>query len=253
MLSVVIIDDEIAAIEIMVDMLTYHTSFQIKVLGTASNLTDGINIIRKTQPDIVFLDINMPRRCGLEIYDEFKMPNFKIIFCTAFQQYAIDAIKKYAFGYILKPIDIEDLDDILHKVDDQLLEEQKLLLLEDKINILSSPVTSGENVILEVENGFIVGNTRNIEYCYSTDCKTFVVMHSQKEYEVKKSIKQLHEIFPEKQFYQTHKSFLVNIYYIRKFVHSIENYVLMESGNKIPISCRIIGAFTRDIKKKMLA
>jgi two-component system LytT family response regulator len=252
MLSVVIIDDEITAIEIMVDMLTYHTSLQIKIFGTASNLTDGIDIIRQTQPDIVFLDINMPGRIGLEIYEEFKMPNFKIIFCTAYQQYAIDAIKKYAFGYLLKPLDIDELDDILHKVDYELIEEQKQLQLEDKINILSSPVTSGENVVLEIENGFILGNTRNIEYCYSNDCKTFVVMHSQKEYHVKKSIKQLFEILPENQFYRTHKSFLVNIYYIRKFVHAMENYVQMESGNKIPVSTRQVTAFKRDIKQKIL-
>jgi two-component system, LytTR family, response regulator len=253
MLNAVIIDDEIAAIEIMVELLTFHTTLQIKVLGTASNLKDGIDIIRQTQPDIVFLDINMPGGIGLEIYDEFKMPNFKIIFCTAYQQYAIDAIKKYAFGYLLKPVDLDKLDDILHKVDNELIEDQKHLQIEDKINILSCPVPFGKNVVLEIENGFIFSNTKNIEYCYSDGDKTFVVMLSQKEFSVKKTIHQLFEILPGKQFYLTHKSFLVNIYYIRKFVHALENYVEMESGNKIPISSRQVVAFKRDIKQRILA
>jgi two-component system LytT family response regulator len=253
MLSAVIIDDEEVAVNLLVELLKHHTSIKIKIVGTATNLTNGVEIIKSTQPDIVFLDINMSGRNGLEIYNDFKTPNFKIIFCTAYQKYAIEVINKYAFGYILKPIGIIELNGVLNRLKKQLLEEQKQLQLEDKINILNSPVTSGENVILEVDNGFIIGNTRSIEYCYSKDAHTVVVMHSQKEYVIKKSIRQLQEILPENQFYQTHKSFLVNIYYICKFIRSNVNYVLMESGIKIPVSVRITSIFTKEIKKKMLA
>ncbi len=253
MLRCVIIDDEEAAIFVLEELLTHHTSIKIKVVGTALNLTKGVEVIKETQPDIVFLDINMPRRNGLEIYNEFISPDFKIIFCTAYQQYAIDVFKKKVSNYILKPVDLFELDQALQKVSDELIEEQKHLQIEDKINNINNPVISGENILLEVENGFIIGNTRNIEYCYAKDSHSVVVMHSQNEFFVTKSLKELQGILPDKQFYRTHKSFLANIYYINKFVCANENYVLMESGAKVPVSVRMTNGFTNEIKKLLIA
>jgi two-component system LytT family response regulator len=252
MLSAVIIDDEKIAIQILIEMLTKISSIKVKIAGTALNLKDGVEIIKMTQPDIVFLDINMPGKNGLEIYNEFKCPEFKIIFCTAYPQYAFDALKKTACAYILKPIDLSELEKALQKVIDEQYTEQQQLLLEDKISILNAPVMAGENILLDVENGFIIGNSRNIEYCYAQNSASVVVMQSQKEYEVKKSLKELEENLPESQFYRTHKSYLVNIFYIRKFVRAKENYVIMESGVKIPVSIRVTTVISKDIKKRML-
>ena len=252
MLSAVIIDDEKIAIQILIEMLKI-SSIKVKIAGTALNLKDGVEIIKMTQPDIVFLDINMPEKNGFEIYNEFKCPEFKIIFCTAHQQYAFYALRKKACAYILKPIDLSELEKALQKVKDELDLEHKQLLLEDKISALCNPVMTGENIILALENGFIIENTRNIEYCYTSNLYSNVVMHSQKEYEIKKSLKDLEEILPAQQFYRTHKSFLVNIYYIKKFVHAKENYVIMESGTKIPVSVRISIVISKDIKKRILA
>lgn len=252
MLNAVIIDDEESAIYVLVELLTSFSSIKVKIAGTASNLKDGVELIKKTQPDIVFLDINMPGKSGLEIYNEFKSPEFKIIFCSAYDQYAFEALKKYAFGYLLKPIDIIELQSILRKVTDELHEEQKLLQIEDKLNLLNSPVTSGVNILLDVENGFIIGNSRNIEYCYAKNSFSIVVMQSQKEYIVTKSLKELEDLLPKNQFYKTHKSYLVNIYYIRKFVRAKENYVLMESGDKIPVSIRVTSVISKDIKERII-
>ena len=253
MLSAVIIDDEETAIHVLIEMLKDISSIKVKIVGIALNLKDGVEIIKMTQPDIVFLDINMPVKNGLEIYNEFKCPEFKIIFCSAHQQYAFDALRKTACAYILKPIDSYELEKALQKVTDELYYEQKQLLLEDKISILSGPDMVGENILLDVDNGFIIGNSRNIEYCYAQNSGSVVVMQTQKEYEVKKSLKELEENLPVKQFYRTHKSYLVNVFYIRKFVRAKENYVVMESGAKIPVSVRVTTVISRDIKKRMSA
>jgi two-component system LytT family response regulator len=252
MLSAVIIDDEVAAIYVLEELLANFSAIKVKVVGLASNLSDGVNIIKKTQPDIVFIDINMPGKSGLEIYDEFNSPEFKIIFCSAHEQFAIDALKKNASGYLLKPIDLIDLQEILKKVTAELCHEQKLLQIEDKVNMLNSPVTTGVNILLDVENGFVIGNSRNIEYCYAKNSFSVVVMQSQKEFLVTRSLKELEDILPGNQFYKTHKSYLVNIYYIRKFVRAKENYVLMESGTKIPVSIRVTNYISKDIKGKIL-
>jgi len=252
MLTTVIIDDDEIATFVLVNLLKKLLSFEIQIAGTASNLLDGVELIKKTQPDLVILEINMPGKNGLEIFNEFKHLFFKIIFCTAYKQYAIDVLRRNAqCGYLLKPIDIYELNQALQKVSNELIEEQKHLQIEDKINIISNPLTSGENILLEIENGFIIGNTRNIEYCYAKDSHSVVVMHSQKEFFVTKSLKELQGLLPEKQFYRTHKSFLANIYYINKFVCANENYVLMESGDKIPVSVRVSSNISKDIIKKM--
>ena len=248
-LSAVIIDDEIAAIEVLVDLLkTFST---IKIVATASNLDEGVEHIKRTQPDIVFLDINMPHRNGLEIYNEFNTPTFKVIFCTAYDQYAINALGNSASGYLLKPVDISELEKLIQKVTDEFLEDQKLLQIEETVNILSTPDFAGENVILEVEHGFIMENSRNIVYCYAQKSYAVIVLNTQKEFIVPKSLKELQEILPENQFYRTHKSYLVNIFYIQKFIRGNENYIIMDNGVKIPVSVRVTSVITKDIKKKL--
>ena len=251
MLNIVIIDDDENAIRVLIKLLKKLSSFEIQITGTAVNLDDGIILIKKGHPDIVFLDINMPERNGLEIYNEFKSLPFKIIIYTAYNQYALDALKIAASGFLLKPVDFIDLQETLQKVSKEIKQEQLQHQLEENINFFNSPEITGENIIFDLENGFILVNTRNIEYCYAHNSYSGVVTYSQKEYIVTKSLHELEDILPKNQFYRTHKSYLVNIYYIRKYVHSKESYVLMKSGVKIPVSVRITSNIIDDIKKRL--
>ena len=113
MYRAVVIDDEKDAINVLVNLLGSFTSINVKVFGTAMNLEEGIDQIKKIKPDIVFLDVDMPGKNGLAIYDYFKTPDFKVIFVTAYQQYALDALKKSASDYLLKPINIIELKESL--------------------------------------------------------------------------------------------------------------------------------------------
>jgi len=251
MLSAVIIDTDKSDINLLVELLTIHSSIKIKIVGTALNLLDGVAIIKKTQPDIVFLEIILPGRNGLEIYNVFKTPNFKIIFYSANQQYALDILRKSACGYLLKPVDIIELEEILQKVIDELLKEEKQFKMQEMISIQNCPVSTGTNILLEVENGFIIVNTRNIEYCYARGPHSVVVMNSQKEFFVTKSLKELQEVLTEKHFYRPHKTYLMNIHYMQKFVRAKENYIVMESGVIIPVSARITTFLPNEIRKKL--
>ena len=250
MLRTVIIDEEETAISELGDLLNKLSSFEIRIVGTASNLNDGVALIKKTQPDIVFVAINLPDKKGIEIFKEIKQPHFKIIFCTVDPHYAIEALNHGASGYLLKPIDFFELREAFQKVHKELLHEQHELQLEDKLNILSTPVMTGEFIMLATENGFILENTRDIEFCYANQSYSIVVTHNQKEIVVTKSLKELQSILPEHQFYRTHKSNLVNIQYIRKFVHIKESYVHLKSGSKIPVSVRVTSSIINDIKMK---
>jgi two-component system LytT family response regulator len=250
MLTAVIIDDEIA-IFLLSNLLIKLSSFEIHIAGTANNLKEGIDLIKKTKPDLVFLDINMPDKKGLEIFNEFKSPQFKIIFCTAFQQYAIDVLRIAPCGYLLKPVDFMELREAVQKASLELSREKKQLQLEDKLNYLNTPEMPEENIIFDVENGFKMLNTRNIEYCYANQSYSVIVTYTNKEILIAKSLKELQEMLPGKQFYRTHKSFLVNIYYIRKYVHAKESFVLLKGGEKIPVSVRVTSSIAKDIIEKM--
>jgi len=249
--TAVIIDDDEIPIRLLINLLTRIPFFDIKIVGTANNFGDGVKLIKTTQPDIVFLDINLPDKNGMEIFNEFQSPHFKIIFCTSHQQFAVEAINNYTSGYLLKPIELFELQETIQKVSKELIEEQKLLQLEDRFNVLNTPEKVGENIMLKVENGFVMANTFSIEYCQTNQSDTIVVTTSNKEILVTKSLKELQEILPQDHFYQTHKLFLININYLSKFVLEKESYVIMESGTKIPVSTRTALVISKDIRLKI--
>ncbi len=252
MLHIVIIDDEQDAIDGLSKLLSHFTSVDVRITGTARNLAEGVTVISETKPDLVFLDIDMPGKNGMAIYEYFKKPGFKVIFVTAYQQFAIEALKKSASDYLLKPVNFVELQEALQKVAKELELDQQQRELEDKINLLCASGVEGRNIILDVENGFIMENTRNIEYCRADQSYSIAVTYVRKEILVTKSLKELQELLPENQFYRTHKSFLVNVHYIRKFVRANESFVLLKSGAKIPVSVRTSVIITKDIKKMLL-
>ena len=252
MYSAVIIDDEDDAIQVLAALLSNFTSFKLKIAGTAKKLSDGIELIKHTNPDIVFLDIDMPGKNGMEIYQHFSDPTFKIIFVTAYEQYAIDAVNNNAFGYLLKPVNFLNLQSLLLRAVKQLKKEQKQYEMEDKLNAFFTANIEGKNIALDVVGGILIENTRNIEYCYANQSYSQVVLHTGKEIIVSKPLKWLQEMLPNTQFYRTHKSYLVNIFYIRKIIKGNESYVMLKSGIKIPVSVRISTTFSNDIKSMLL-
>jgi two-component system LytT family response regulator len=251
MLSVVVIDDELLALNLLSYLLDNFTSVQLKVVGKAMNLTDGIELIKRTSPDLVFLDIEMPDGNGMEIFDHQFSQKTKIVLVTGHDHYAIDAINKSVAGYLLKPVNFIDLQNVVKKVEKMIRLEQQQLELEDRINILGTAEVPGKNLIFDVDSGFVMENTRNIEYIIADQSYATIFTHAKREFVVSKSLKELESYLPKNQFYRTHKSYLVNIYYIRKFVKSGESYVLLKSGAKIPVSVRKTAVIFNEIKQML--
>ncbi len=251
MLRAVLIDDEENALTALSELLSEFVTIPVKVSGTAKNLDDGIKIINSTKPDVVFLDIDMPEKNGMEIFKYFEKPYFKVIFVTAYSQYAISALKNAALDYLLKPINFLELRESIRKVAIKVEKEQHIRELEDKVNLVCNADMEGQNIIFEVSTGFLIENTKNIEYCYAQKAYSVIVTYLGKEIIISKPLKELQEQLPVDQFYRTHKSYLVNIYYIRKFVRASESYVLLKSGKKIPVSARTSPVIVRTIKQML--
>ncbi len=251
MLSAVVIDDDLLSLNLVTHLLSTFTSIQIKVLGQAANLKEGIELIKNTSPDIVFLDIEMPGGSGMEIFNHQFSQKTKIVLVTGHDHYAIDAINKTIAGYLLKPVNIVDLQNVIKKVDRMIRLEQQHLELEDRINTFGTAEIPGKNLIFDTDSGFMMENTKNIEYCIADQSYASIFTYAKREFIVSKSLKELEAYLPKNQFYRTHKSYLVNIFYIRKFVRSGESYVLLKSGVKIPVSVRKTSIIFNEIKEML--
>jgi two-component system LytT family response regulator len=250
MINILIIDDDECAVRVLINLLTKISSLDINIAGTALNLDDGVEFIKRTQPDIVFLDMNMSGRNVLELFSEFKPPRFKTIICTAYSQYAIPAMKIGARGYILKPIELNDLQETLKRVTKEVKQMQIQNQMEYSIKTSNSTMLSGKNIIFDYADGFLMLNSQNIEYCYAINSHCGLVTFSKKEYIVEKSLLDLQKMLPIKQFYRTDKSYLVNINYIRQFVRTSESFLIMKNGAKIPVSHRMTPHFAKDLNRR---
>lgn len=238
MIRTIIIDDEPDGIGSLTELLKNFTSVDVKIIGTATNLADGVKLIHSMIPDLVFLDINMPKETGMNIYKYFPDPSFKIIFVTAYSQYAIEALKKSALDYLLKPVDYLELNDALKKLVQKMKDEQVKLQMEDYIKQFNAPNIPGTNIVINTEHGFFIENSKNIEYCMADQSYSIIYTNNGNKVTISKPLKYLEDILPANQFFRTHKSFLVNILYIRQYVRADENFVTLKSGKRIPVSVR---------------
>lgn len=249
-MKAVIIDDEQDAVSGLKQLIHEFVDSQVKVVGSANNLADGIELINKEQPDVVFLDIEMPKANGLAIYQTFPKPDFHIIFTTAYSQYAIEAIKNNAADYLLKPVNFLELTEAINSVKEKVNEEQVKVNLENHLKAVS-PVQcqDGKNVIFPLADGFEMENSNNIEYCYAEQAYSVAVLYSGKKITLSKPLKDLEIMLPESQFYRVHKSYLINVHYIQKFIKGKQSYVLLRSGEKVPVAVRNVSDFVNDIQK----
>ncbi|WP_066633111.1 LytR/AlgR family response regulator transcription factor [Labilibacter marinus] len=248
-MQAIIIDDEKDAVNGLKKLITDFVDTEVKVVGSANNLDDGIGLILKQKPDLVFLDIEMPQKNGLKIYNTFPNPDFQIIFTTAYSEYAIDAVKRNAADYLLKPVNFMELSEAIKKVRCRIEEKQSKLNLEKHLSAVSPASYVGNNIMFPVSDGFEMENSSNIEYAYAEQAYSVAVMYSGRKITVSKPLKDLELLLPENQFYRTHKSYLINIYYIQKFIKGKQSIVVLRSGEKIPVSVRNVSDFTKDIQK----
>jgi two-component system LytT family response regulator len=205
-LKAILVDDEESARDVLENLLLRFCP-EVTLVAKCSNVLQAVEVITKEQPNIVFLDIEMPNYAGYEIVNFFKEINFEIIFVTAYDQYAIRAFELSAIDYLLKPIDIERLKVAVSKVKTQIdLEKnsQRLQLLSTTLqtkevkNIMVSE--KGNQYLVPVDSIIAIEAQESYCYIYTTD----------KKYMVSKNLKHFETIFADnRSFIRVHKSWLI--------------------------------------------
>lgn len=235
-MKVIIIDDEKRARRIL-QTLVEEECKEITTILEADNLLDGVALIKAEQPNIVFLDIEMPNHSGLQILEFFKTDkiNFQIIFTTAYGQYAIDALKLSAVDYLLKPIDVEELKTAVLKASINIEEDsikQKLIDLERNFQQLAL-----NKIALDIPKGILFVSHEDILYLEADGVYTKVYLKSGKTELICKTLKHFTDQLEDKPlFYKPHRSYLINLKYMNELVKKDGLHVVMQNNKTIPIA-----------------
>jgi two-component system LytT family response regulator len=246
-----IIDDERNARETLQKMIQRYFKSHLEVCGLASSVKEGVDIIKKKKPDVVFLDIEMPGEDGLQLFKYFDEITFEVIFTTAYEQYAIRAIKYSALDYILKPINQIELGEAINKITDKdKLKLKTTLHIETLLHNMNIDSDGFSKVALPTKEGYELEQIRNIVYCQAdvNYCKIYTVTNNY--IYVSRPLKFIEEILPKTMFFRTHKSFLVNLNYIKRFNRINGGKVVLESGEILPVSTRNCDSLIKRINKK---
>ena len=233
MLRAILIDDEKNCTEVLkIQLETYCP--EVEVVRIENSPEKGIVAIRDEKPDIVFLDVEMPTLNGFGVLERTREIPFEVIFTTAHQDYAIQAIRYSALDYLVKPVQPDELKSAVARLADKkpieyMKKQLDLLLYQTK-----NPQSSLEKVALSTSEGLEIVNVEEILYCEAQSNYTMFHFTNTSKTLVSKPLKQMEELLNPHPFYRVHQTYLVNLRHVQKYVRSDGGYLILP-GN-IPIS-----------------
>ena len=250
MITAIIIDDELNAREFLRKIILRYFEKQIMILDACSSITIGVKSIKKHQPELVFLDIQMPNDNGFELFKYFETPNFEVLFTTAYKNYTIDAIRHAAFDYLLKPINYVDLLSAVKRLELRKASFSQKANIELLLQNISADNTSFNKIALPTHNGYELVKLNNILYCKSDSNYCKVICVDGKEFLVAKTLKFIENLIIIDLFIRIHKSYLVNLNYVVKFDKVGDLSITLTNGDKLPVSVRKKEHFLNAILQK---
>ena len=237
-ITCIIIDDERIARETFKGVCDRYLPERLEIVGMAESVKEGVELIKIHKPEIVFLDIEMPIESGFKLFDYFKTYTFDVIFTTAFKQYAIDAIKYSALDYLLKPIDFIDLREALSRYEKKRLTNTNQVRIETFISNLSSGVDITQKVAFPTMDGYQMERLNNIMYCEGDVNYTKIHTGDGRIITVSRTLKEIEELLSCNYFFRIHKSFLVNLNFIRSYSRSENFGIHLDNNQWLPVSTR---------------
>jgi len=205
----------------------------IEILGECETVKDAITVTKACKPEVIFLDINLKDGIAFDFLDQVTELSFQIIFITAYDQYALQALKNGAVDYIMKPVDIDELEKAIAK-----LEENKDDNPHERLEVVKNQLVNNkkDRIVLRLQEGYQVVNFEDLMYCKSDKGYTTFYTSNKKSFIASKPIKEFEGQLPQSNFIRTHQSYVVNLQYVDKYDKN--GYIFLKSGEKIPVSTR---------------
>jgi two-component system LytT family response regulator len=250
MLKALLIDDEFNNLESL-QFLLHHDCEDITVVGKVQNASAAREWLTHNMADVVFLDINMPGENGFQFLSSLAVPNFKVVFVTAYNEYALQAIKASAVDYILKPINIDELKRAVEKVklslSSPIASEQNTQLLAHLLQTIAKQ-SPPKKIALPQLGGISFIEVDEIVSLQADSNYTIIHLCTMQKLVISKTLKDFEELLDQTQFARIHKSYIINIKYIKEYSTTDGGIVKMTDGNHWSISRRQLDNFLEKMK-----
>lgn len=237
MTRAVIIDDEIRSRETLREMLKLYCS-EVEIVAEGEDVKSGLKAIRNHNPELVFLDIKMPDGSGFDLLRQLLPIDFKLIFITAYEEYAIKAFKFNAIDYITKPVDPDELKSAVSKVTMSISSENFDDRLKQMLNDYMKPMRAdNKKVVLKTAEAIHVIDTDDIVRCESDSNYTRFYLNDGEKIIVSKSIKEYAEFLEGRNFFRVHHSHMINMNFLKRFKKD-ELFCVLKDNTEVPVSFR---------------
>jgi two-component system LytT family response regulator len=234
-INAAIIEDEGRSRRMLQKMLREHCP-QIRVVGEADSVKAGLATIAELRPQLVFLDIELRSETSFEILEKLPEINFELIFTTAFDHYALKAIKFCAIDYLLKPIDLNELLNAVAKAEKRLSHEYLNKNLEALLNNIKAGPQNNHRIALPTVEGFLFVNVSDIIYCEGSGSYTKFILKQAGQIITSKHLKEYEDLLTGYNFFRVHKSYFVNLQEIQKYIRGDGGQLIMSNGAALHVS-----------------
>jgi two-component system LytT family response regulator len=234
MIRSIIIDDEEHCIKALLNDLQKNCP-TTEVIGTCNSAKEGILFVKKNNPDLIFLDVEMPWMNGFEMLEFLGDIKFSIIFTTAHDEFAAKAFRISAVDYLLKPIDANDLKVAVQKVEKKMDEGSNIQHIHNLLRNMKQP-SSNQKIALPQREGYEFVDVSSIIYCSAEGAYTKVLMMDKRSMLISRTLGDVEELLPPEMFQRIHHSSLVNVEYISQFLRTDGGYVVLKNGEKLSVS-----------------
>ncbi len=237
MIKIIIIDDEARARSAIEKIIVTNVK-DVEIVDKADNVENGLNSILRNKPQIVLLDINLPDGTGFDLLRQLPKVDFKLIFITAHEEYAIKAIKFSALDYIVKPIDIGELVTAIENAKNEIVDANNNLKIEAFLANFENIKNDIKKIVLKTADSIHLVNVQNIIRCEADNNYTNFYINDNKKIFVSNTLKEYEEMLTPYNFFRVHQSHLINLNYISKFDKKDGGYLVMTDKSQIPVSAR---------------
>lgn len=233
MLEAVIVDDEIKALQSLSWELT-NLSDEVDIIASFTDAREALDYLEQNTPDCLFLDIEMPAMDGFQFIKNLKNKDFPVVITTAYNQYALQALKNEAIDYLLKPIDSDDLEETIGKIKKFNAKNLTVDRLE-KILLNFNAESQSKKITINTDGKLVFLNSDDILYAESDGNYSTIFLADGQKILLTKKLKEVNTLLPQNSFFRIHNSYIINLNKIKEFLKT-DGYVVLESNHKIPVS-----------------
>ena len=250
-IKAIIVDDEKDARESLELCITEFYPNEVEIVSSVSSVNEAVKSINKLKPDLVFLDIEMPNENGFQLFEYFnKELDFDVVFITAYDQYATRAFRYAALDYLLKPFDYRELGETIKRYSHK-NNNMTNVKISTFFNNLNNDLEINKKVIFPSRNGYHIEKISNILFIKSDVNYSIINTIDKQTFTIASTLKKLEETLSSSVFFRIHKSYLVNLNYIKRFDRK-RNKIILENSIELDIAIRRVDSFLNALKSNPL-